>query len=321
MPGYDRAAEMAVFVRVVEAGSFTAAARTLDLSPSAVSKLIARLEDRLDARLIQRTTRRLSLTEEGSAYYERASRILAEIDEAEQAVAQLHTVPSGRLKITAAVAFATAQIVPLLPEFTRRHPLVHLQMNITDRVIDLVEEGYDLGVRIGARFDSSLVSRLLAEDKRVICAAPAYLQQRGHPETPAELAGHNCLAWTSPQGRLNDWPFLGPEGPYSVRAAGNTEVNTGEALYGMTLAGLGIARLAEFRVGGDMQAGRLIPLLEAHHRVEPLPIHAVYPHRQHLSPKVRAFVDFLVETFTPVPPWHAGTPPGGLSPARTGGGP
>lgn len=294
---------MAVFVRVVEAGGFSAAARALNLTPSAVSKLIARLEDRLAARLFRRTTRHLSLTEEGEAFYQRSARILAEIEEAEQAVSRLHGLASGTLRLNAAVAFFAYQVVPLLPEFMGRYPLVHLELTITDRVVDLVEEGADVGIRIGARFESTLVSRLLAEDHRIICAAPSYLARRGMPTDPAELAGHNCLAWSSRHGRLNEWPFQGPAGAFTVRAQGNMEVDNGECLYEATVAGLGIARLAAFRVGADIRSGRLVALLDQHHRAEPLPIHAVYPHRQHLSPKVRAFVDFLVEKFTPVPPW------------------
>ena len=299
----DRAGEMGVFVRAVHAGGFSAAARQLGLSPSAVSKLIGRLEDRLGVRLLQRTTRHLGLTEEGRAFYERCLRILADIDEAEQAVGRLHAVAAGTLRVNAAVAFATYQVVPLLPEFTQRHPLVKLDLTVTDRVVDLVDEGTDLGIRIGARFESSLVSRLLAEDRRVIVAAPAYLARHGTPLQAADLSRHNCLAWSGEHGDLNDWPFTGPEGRFTVRARGNTRVNNGETLYEMALAGLGIAQIAEFRVGADIRAGRLVPLLVDQHNAVPLPIHVVYPHRQHLSPKVRAFVDFLVEKFTPVPPW------------------
>lgn len=295
--------EIEVFVRVVQTGSFSAAARNSALTPSAVSKLITRLEDRLGVRLFHRTTRQLALTEEGAAFHERTVRILAEMDDAEKAVSRLHGVPSGTLRVNSAVAFATYQVVPLLPEFLQRFPLVRIHLTVTDRVVDLVGEGADLGIRIGARFESTLVSRLLAEDRRIIVAAPAYLHRHGTPKTPSDLSGHNCLAWESGQSALNEWPFHGPQGEYSVRAKGNTEVNNGETLCEMALAALGIARVAEFRVGADVKAGRLVSLLADVHRADPLPIHVVYPHRHHLSPKVRAFVDFLVEKFTPVPPW------------------
>jgi DNA-binding transcriptional LysR family regulator len=300
----DAAGEMAVFVRVVEEGGFSNAARTLGLSPSAVSKLVSRLEDRLGARLLNRTTRRLSLTDEGEAYYHRSSHILDEIEEAEQAISRSHAAPRGRLRVTAAAAFATNQMAPVLPEFLDRYPEVHLELSVGDRVVDLVEEGFDVGVRTGALEDSSLISRLLAEDHRTICATPAYLKRHGAPRAPADLAGHNCITWTGGHGALNDWPFEGPEGPYSVRVRGNAEVNNGEALHEMALAGLGIAHMAEYRVAPDIRMGRLVPLLAHCHRFVRLPIHVVYPHRRHLSPKVRAFVDFLTEKFTPVPPWR-----------------
>lgn len=299
----DRPGEMAVFVRVVEAGGFSAAARATGLTPSAVSKLIGRLEDRLGARLLHRTTRSISLTHEGVAFYQRSVRILRDIDEAEQAISQLHAVPSGRLRVNAAVAFATYQIVPILPEYLDQYPQVHLELTVTDRVVDVVEEGVDVAIRLGPRVDSSLISRQLATDHRIICAAPAYLLRNGTPTTPGDLSRFNCLTWIGNQGGLNEWPFIGPHGPYTVCVKGNIEVNNGESLFEMTLAGLGIARMAGFRVGEALKAGRLVALLTDQHREQPLSIHAVYPHRRHLLPKVRSFVDFLTWKFTPTPPW------------------
>ena len=300
----DRPGEMTAFVRVVEDGGFSAAARTLGVTPSAISKLIGRLEDRLGARLLHRTTRSINLTHEGVAFYQRSVRILREIEEAEEAISQLHAAPRGTLRINAAVAFATYQIVPLMPAFLALYPELHLELTVTDRVVDLIEEGVDVAIRTGARTDSSLITRLLAEDHRRICAAPSYIDRHGVPRTPADLAGHNCLAWIGNQGHLNDWPFAGPDGPYTMTVSGNAEVNNGETLFEMALAGVGLAHMAEFRVGPEIAAGRLVPVLLDHHRSEPLPIHVVYPHRRHLLPKVRAFVDFLVEKFTPDPPWR-----------------
>ncbi|MCW5698716.1 MAG: LysR family transcriptional regulator [Rhodospirillales bacterium] len=299
----DKYGEMEVFVRVVNEGGFSAAARALNVTPSAVSKFISRLEDRLDARLLNRTTRRLSPTEEGRAFHERCVRILAEIEEAEQAVSRLNAVPSGTLRVNAAVAIATYQLVPLLPEFMARYPLVHVDLAVTDRVVDLVEEGADIGIRTGARFDSQLVSRLLAEDHRVIVAAPSYLERRGVPKTPMDLLRHNCLMRSGAQAFLNEWSFDGPDGPFTLPIKGNTKVNNGETLYEMVMAGLGICRLGEFRVAADIRDGQLVSLLTDTNRTEPLPIHVVYSHRKHLSPRVRAFVDYLIEKFTPVPPW------------------
>jgi DNA-binding transcriptional LysR family regulator len=296
---------MAAFVRVVEEGGFSAAARRMGLTPSAVSKLIARLEERLGARLLHRTTRRFSLTHEGVAFYQRSSRILREIEEAEQAITQLHAAPRGTLKVNAAVAFANSQIVPVLPVFLARYPDVHLELSVTDRVVDLIEDGVDVGIRINVRKDSSLIVHQLAVDRRIICAAPAYLHGHGRPLAAEDLLGHNCLTWKNNQGNLNNWPFRRPDGSdTTVTVAGNIEVDNGETLYEMTLAGLGIGRIAEFRVGADIKAGRLVPLLTDHHRADPLSIDAVYPHRRHLLPKVRAFVDFLVHTFSPAPPWQ-----------------
>lgn len=299
----DRPLDMAVFVRVVEAGGFSAAARALGLTPSAVSKLVGRLEDRLGARLLNRSTRRLSLTDEGRAYFERSRHILAEIEEAEQAVGGAKGLARGRLRVTAAVAFANHQIAPLLPRFLERYPEIHLELNITDRVVDLVEEGFDVGVRTGELSESSLISRLIAEDHRIICAAPAYLDRHGTPQRPEELSHHNCLMWTGDQSGLNDWPFIGPDGPYTVRVRGNTEVNNGDALVAMALAGLGLGRLARYRIADAIRAGRLVPLLGQYHRFVKLPIYVVYPHRRLLSAKVRAFTDFLVDAFSPRPPW------------------
>lgn len=302
----DVAGDMAVFVRVVETSGFSAAGRALGLSPSAVSKVISRLEDRLGARLLNRTTRSLSVTDEGRAFFERSRQILAEIEAAEQSVSRVGDRPRGRLRVTAAAAFAVHQIVPLLPEFLALCPEVHLELNISDRLVDLVEEGYDVGVRTGALTDSSLISRLVAEDHRIICAAPSYLSRHGVPIAPSDLARHNCLTWTGDPGHLNDWPFNGPQGPYTLRVHGNTEVNNGEALSELALAGVGLGHLARFRIADDIRAGRLVEVLAEHHRFVKLPIYIVYPHRRHLSAKVRAFTDFLAGKLTPVPPWEIG---------------
>jgi DNA-binding transcriptional LysR family regulator len=298
--------DMEVFVRVADLGGFSPAARALGLTPSAVSRTIARLEDRLGARLFNRTTRRLSLTDEGRVFLDRARHILAEIDEAERLVSGAEAIPRGRLRVTAATAFTLHQVIPLLPEFLGRYPNVHLDLNVTDRVVDLVEEGFDVGVRTGQLADSALISRVIAHDHRIICAAPAYVQRHGTPLQPADLAHHNCLMWATDLGGLNDWPFDGPDGPYTIRVRGNSEVNNGDALYAMALAGVGVARLARFRIAADVRAGRLLPLLSKHHRFVTLPISLVYPHRRHLSAKVRAFSDFLVGKFTPTPPWDLG---------------
>lgn len=293
---------MAVFVTAIEAGGFSAAARRLGQTPSAVSKHVARLEDRLGARLVNRTTRRLSLTAEGEAYFRRAQRILADIDEAEQAITQSLGTPQGELRINTSVAFGHAQLVPLLPEFLDRYPRLRVKLAIHDRIVDLVEEGDDVAIRIADLVDSSLIVRQLATNRRIICAAPAYIERRGRPEAPADLARHSCLVPSFPS-TLSSWQFDGTDGPVTIPVTGVVEANTSDVLYRLALAGVGIVRFAEFLVGADVRAGRLVPLLQDFDRGRSPPISAVYPHKKHLSPKVRAFVDFLVEKYTPTPPW------------------
>ncbi|MEQ8604401.1 MAG: LysR family transcriptional regulator [Marivibrio sp.] len=301
----DRSTEMAVFAKVVEEGSFSAAARVLKLTPSAVSKQIARLEDRLGVRLLNRTTRRLSATEEGSAFYQRAARILADIDEAETAVTQLHAAPRGTLRINCGIAFGKHQIGPLIPEFLARYPELTVEMTLTDALSDLVEEGHDVAVRFGPLQDSSMVARQLAVSRRAICASPAYFERCGVPKHPSELAEHNCLTFSN-MPHLNDWIFRLPEGgEYRIKADGNFSASNGETIHEMVLASLGVARLAEFLVGPEVREGKLMRVLQPFYRDIEVPINAVYPTRRHLSPKVRAFVDFLVEKFQPIPPWES----------------
>jgi len=303
----DKLGEMAMFVRVVDAGSFSAAARALHLTPSAVSKQISRLEGRLDARLLQRTTRRLHLTEEGRAFYERSVRIVAEIAEAEEAVNTLHATPQGTLRVNATVAFAKHQVVPRLPAFLARYPQLRIELELTDRSVDLVEEGLDVAIRLEEQMtDSSLVARRLAVNRRVICASPAYLEANGIPETPDDLLNHNCLTLSARE-TFNDWEFEDDNGSRTLRVGGNFEANHGDALHEAVLAGIGLARLATYLVAPDIHAGRLVPLL-VDYAHEKNALYVVYPHRRHLSSKVRAFVDFLVEAFTPVPPWEKDAP-------------
>ena len=300
----DRSMEMAVFAKVVEEGSFSSAARALKLTPSAVSKQIARLEDRLGVRLLNRTTRRLSATEEGAAFYQRSARILADIDEAEAAVTQLHAAPRGKLRINCGIAFGKHQITPLIPEFLARHPELTIEMTLTDALSDLVEEGQDVAVRFGPLQDSSMVARQLAVSRRAICASPDYIERHGVPRHPADLAEQNGLPCSN-MPHLNEWIFKLPEGDeYRVKADGNFTASNGETIHEMVLAGLGVARLAEFLVAPEVSEGKLVRVLEPFYRDIEVPINAVYPTRRHLSPKVRAFVDFLVEKFQPVPPWE-----------------
>ena len=290
-----------VFVRIAETGSFSAAARDLGLSKSAASKKLAALEDRLGARLVNRTTRRLSLTEAGVDFLERAQRILAELEEAEQAAGRLTDEPRGTLRVNAPMSFGIQHVAPALADFMARYPGLAVTLDLDDRRVSLIEEGYDVAVRIADLPDSSLVARKLAPARRVVCASPAYWADHGKPAHPRELVRHNCLIYAYLPAQ-NDWPFRGPGGPLAVRVAGNLKANNGDVLREAALAGLGVCLAPTFLVGDDLRAGRLHTALDAFVD-DSLAIYAVYPHRRHLSAKVRAFVDFLAGRFGPRPYW------------------
>ena len=299
----DKASEMALFVRVVEEGSFSSAARSLDLTPSAVSKQIGRLEDRLGVRLLQRTTRRLNLTEEGTVFYQRCVVILAEIEEVEQSIIATQGTPQGTLRINAPVALGRVHLAPLLAEFMRQFPMVRVELELMDRSVNLLEEGIDVLIRVGEMSDSSHIARRLADARRFICAAPDYIARYGMPRTPADLKQHNCLRLSVPT-TLNDWEFNGPNGCHQVIAvAGSFSTNITDMLHAAALDGIGLARLSTIIVGSDIRAGRLVPVLTDYIN-DTATIYAIYPHRRHLSPKVRSFVDFLADKFSPVPPWE-----------------
>lgn len=293
---------MEVFVRVVQAGGFSAAARALDMTPSAVSKQIGRLEDRLGARLFTRTTRRFALTEEGRAFHDRALGILADVAEAEQAVSDLRGELRGTLRLNVPVAFGRLHVAPLLPDFLAAHPQLRIDVTLNDRFVDLVEEGVDLVIRIGDLADSSLIARRLAANRRLVCAAPAYLAQHGAPDTPSDLAGHNCLVYTYRASR-NDWHFLGPDGAQqTVHVSGNLEANSAEALHAAVRRGLGLGLLPHWLVGRDLIEGTLVEALPGFHMPDSA-IFAVYPPGRHLSPKVRGFVDFLADRYARPDAW------------------
>ena len=299
----DQQGEMAVFVRVVEHESFSSAARALKLTPSAVSKLIGRLEDRLGARLLNRTTRRLSMTEEGHAFYQRCVPILSAIDEAEMAVTELHAEPRGLLKVNASTAFGQFHIQPLIPKFLERHPDLRIQLTLSDSLVNLVEEEVDVAIRIADMPDSTLIAKKLSAVHRTVAAAPSYIEKFGIPKSPEDLKNHNCLT-LSFETSLNQWEFKGSDGPKRIRVNGSFETNNAAALYEAGLAGLGLFRAANFVVGSDFKEGRLIPVLEDYEMINQVNIYAVYPHSKHLSPKVRAFVDLMIDAFTPIPSWE-----------------
>lgn len=299
----DLLAGMAVFARVVDAGGISAAARGMGLSKSAVSKQVSGLEDRLGARLLQRTTRRMSLTEAGASFLEHCRRVVIEAEAAENAVGALQGEPRGVLRVNAPMTFGTMHLAAMLPDFLARHPLVTVDLALNDRVVDLLEEGYDVAVRIGRLADSSLVARRLAPARRVMVAAPSYLDRRGRPAALTDLTDHDVLCYSYVPA-AEEWRFDGPAGEESVRVNGRLRANNGEILLAACLAGSGIAALPTFISGPSLRAGSLVRVLPHLERTD-FAIHAVWPTARHLSAKVRAFVDFLAERFGPVPYWDA----------------
>ena len=298
----ERASDMVVFVRAAELGGFSAAARALGLTPSAVSKAISRLEDRLGVRLLNRTTRSLMTTPEGATYLERSRRILADIEEAELEITRFRRAPRGLLRLHVSVAFGLHQLPPVLPEFVRRYPEVQLDITVNDREPDLAEDGIDVAVRSGAVTDQNLIARPICLMERVICASPAYLKRQGVPRTPEDLARHNCLLVSS-QPELNSWPFNTGQGVRFVQVGGAITANNAETAVQLAILGLGVIRLGDILVGQPLQAKQLVPLLTDVHHVEPVPIHALYMPGRHRSPKVAAMVEFLLEHFSD-PPWR-----------------
>jgi DNA-binding transcriptional LysR family regulator len=298
----ERPESMSVFLTVVDEGDFSAAARKLGLAPSAVSKIIARLEERLGIRLVQRSTRRIGLTAEGIAYAEAARRILKDIEDAELAI-RPGAEPRGLLRINLPSAFGHRRIVPLLAIFRERYPEIEMELSFTDAIIDLIAEGVDVAIGVTLRTDSRLIMRSLAPNRRIICAAPTYLERHGEPQTPDDLDRHVCLGITT-RGELNLWKFEGPEGVRSLRIKSPVRADSTEALRRLALAGMGIIRISELLVGPDIGSGRLRMLLAEHNHPEGAPVTIVYPSRRLLSPCVRAFVDFLTAEFAH-PSWQA----------------
>jgi DNA-binding transcriptional LysR family regulator len=296
----DRTAEMTAFVRAVETGGFSAAARDLGLTPSALSKLVGRLEDRLGVRLLHRTTRRLQLTAEGETFFNRARPILTALDEAEAEVAAAGAQPRGLLRLNCGSAFGRHQLTPAIPRFLERYPEIELDLTIDDLAPVPTDERYDLTIRIGALDESSAVARRICNLERVICAAPAYLERHGMPRTPDDLQRHNCL-WITSLPALRRWPFDTDDGIRVVHISGNVAANNAETVLQLAVAGVGITRLTDVIVGDALRRGALVPILTEWHHVEPVPLFATYPSGRHLAPKVRAMMDFLVEQFGHTP--------------------
>lgn len=286
--------DMRIFAETVDAQSFTAAADRLGLSKQFVSKRIAALEKRLGARLLVRSTRHLHVTDLGLAYNERAQRILQEVDAAEQMIASQMATPRGTLRLSAPMTFATLHLSTLIPVFMQRHPDVSLELELNDRTVDLISEGYDMAVRIGTLADSSLVARRIAPVAMVTCASPAYLRDNGTPAALEELASHACLVYG--HARHSEWPFRVGTRARTVPVNGPMRANNGEMLRDAAIDGMGIIQLPDFIVGAALADGRLVEILDAF-RPEGLTIHAVYPQHRQTSLLVRAFIDFLVENY------------------------
>ncbi len=287
--------EMEAFVRSVELGGFSAAARELKLTPSALSKLVSRLERVLGARLLNRTTRKLTPTAEGELFLARCRRILAEMEDAENEVGRSRERPRGKLRLHVGVGFATHQVLPALPRFLERCPEVQVELIIEDRSFDLIKEGIDISVRPGPPSDTSLVARNLGDFERVVCASPEYLARHGVPRTPDDLARHSCINLTLP-GRAQ-WPFDTASGRRVVNIVPSLSANNNDSVLQLALMGLGIVHLNDFIVGDDIRRGRLTPILTDCHCADRVPMHALYPQDRHRLPRVAAMLDFLVESF------------------------
>ncbi|UTW06877.1 LysR family transcriptional regulator [Pseudomonas benzenivorans] len=298
----NRLLEMRVFKALVDAGSFTAAAHVLGLSQPFVSQTITQLERRLGVRLLHRSTRGRRLTEEGERYLVSCRRILDEVEQAEAEISAARSQVSGDLRITAPLAFGLDQIVPRLPAFMAEHPQVIVHLALTDSVANLIEENVDVAVRMGRLEDSSLMSRKLCDLQRIVVAAPSYIASHGAPNMPHELSRHNCLMWEGPLDHLNRWPFLVDGRAQSLLVKGNFRSTSGQTMFELCCAGMGIMRLAEHLALPAIANGSLVPLLEEYRGQDDTAIHAVFLPERELLPRIRAFVDYLVQVFV-TPPW------------------
>src|SRR5436190_17348986 len=302
----DAFREMAVFAKVVGAGSLSAAARELGISPALVSRRLAALEARLGVRLVNRTTRSLNLTVEGSRYYDACTRVLAEIEEADAEASAGRVEPQGALKVALPASFGHQHVAPLVPQFAARYPKVELALSLSDRSVNVMDEGFDVAVCIADLRDSSLAARRLAPNRRVVCASPAYLTAHGTPRTPEDLAKHNCLVVSD---FTANWEYKTRDGrSTSVRVRGRYACDNWEVLRQWALAGLGIALKSTWDVYRQLEDGSLVVLLPEYTFHSDVAIYAVYPHRRFLPAKTRVFIEFLAESFGPDPFWDRTMP-------------
>jgi len=297
--------DVSIFVSVVDTGSFTSAAEKLELSKSQVSKCVNRLERTLGARLMDRTTRRLRLTEAGATLYESSKSALDQIDDAQIAVSRLQGAPRGKLIVSASIAFGSVQLPAVVKELTARHADLAIELRLEDRHVDLVREGIDVAIRITEDTrDSTLIYRRLGRNRMIVCASPAYLAKRGIPGTPQDLARHECIVHTQ-RASPKIWHFTAPEGKKtSVNINGRAAISSSLAVREAAVEGVGIIELNSYLVGPDILSGRLVRLLE-HYESKELSIYAVFPQRRYLAPKVQVFIDAMLARMTPEPVWDA----------------
>ena len=295
---------MRTFVAVISEGSFSGAAQRMNMSPQLVSKYVGQLETRLGARLLNRSTRRLSITEAGQAYFDRCQYVLAEIDEMESAVGDATVAAKGTLRINAPMTFGTLHLTKAIAEYQHSQPEVSVDLTLDDRMVDIVSEGYDIAIRIGQLHESSLVARKLAPVRLVVCGSPDYFADRGIPDSPEDLDVHECLRYTISSSH-NKWRFRDGDEFYDVSIKGGFAANNGDALRLAALAGAGLILQPTFIVGDNIRDGQLQIVLKGY-EVEPMGVYAVYAHRQYLSGKVRTFVEFLAGYFGSPPYWECG---------------
>lgn len=292
---------MEVFVGVIDAGGFTRAAENLQLPKATVTTLIQALEKTLTVKLLHRTTRQISVTADGAAYYERCLQILSDVREAEESLSQNRANPGGRLRVDVGTSMATNVIIPALPDFFARYPDIMLELGCSDRPVDLIEEGVDCAVRGGELSDSTLIARRVGVIRFNTCASPTYLNRAGRPQHPKDLEQHQCVNFfSSKTGKIYDWDFSRDGERFQLAMQGSIAVNDSNAYQSAALAGLGIVQMTTFQIAAHLATGHLELLLPDWH-IDPLPIHVVYPQNRHLSAKVRVFVEWIAELFADHP--------------------
>jgi len=295
--------EIKAFTQIVEAGSITAAAERLSLAKSAVSRRLSELEQRLGVELFHRTTRKMILTDSGQGFYERSSRILADLEEAENAVSQAHQELSGELRVAAPLSFGVMHLGPAITEFQKLHPAIRFDIDFNDRQIDLIQEGFDVGIRIAELEDSSLIARKLASNSIIVCASPDYLDKYGTPTTPEELIDHHCLTY-SYLPNPNQWNFIDMLGQVqTIRVKSSMQSNSGNYLRDAAIAGLGVLRQPTFIAYDEIKKKELVPILQDY-EIPSVNAYAIYPPTRHLSQRVRTFIDFLVDRYAGEPYWE-----------------